>query len=207
MRRAIPWLMFVVMEITLLSLGVWQLQRKDWKEALIAQIARNAEQPTFALISTEQVTPDMEYRRVTFDCTYKLSDQYSVDGFDANKQIAKRRYVKCSAPATIVVDLGWSALTSAMAGSAGQIAVAGRVRHWTLPSAAQALGGIELVSPKNFAAPVAAFYVQNGDGLPPPLPNNHFAYAIQWFLFAGVLAVIFALFQRRQKLAPTGSGA
>jgi surfeit locus 1 family protein len=207
MRRAIPWLMFVLMEITLVSLGVWQLQRKDWKEALLAQMARNAEQPAFALSRPDQVTTDMEYARVNFVCAYKLSDQYSVEGFDAAAKIAKRRYIKCSRPAAIVVDLGWHAAAPDVVGGAALVTVSGRIRHWTAPSAAQALGGIKLVSPKDFTAPVAPFYVQAGDALPPPLPNNHLAYAMQWGLFAGVLAIIFVLFQRRQRLAPPPSGA
>jgi surfeit locus 1 family protein len=207
MRRTIPWLMFVLMEITLISLGMWQLERKEWKEALIAQIARNAEQPAFAFASADQVTPDMEYRRVNFVCAYKLADEYSVDGFDAAKRMAKRRYVKCSAPAHIVVDLGWHANASDVDAATGVIAVAGRIRLWPEQSRAQALGNIKLVGPQNFTAPVASFYVQTGDALPPPPPNNHFAYAVQWFIFAGVLGVIFALFQWWQRLAPKAPGA
>jgi surfeit locus 1 family protein len=34
------------------------------------------------------------------------------------------------------------------------------------------------------------------------IPNNHFGYAIQWFLFAGIAALIYGLaFRRRRALA------
>ncbi|MBC7987387.1 MAG: SURF1 family protein, partial [Sphingomonadaceae bacterium] len=33
---------------------------------------------------------------------------------------------------------------------------------------------------------------------PADIPNNHLAYAIQWFLFAGVAGVIYALALRRR---------
>jgi surfeit locus 1 family protein len=33
------------------------------------------------------------------------------------------------------------------------------------------------------------------------VPNNHLAYAVQWFLFAGVAAVIYALALRRRTRA------
>lgn len=31
------------------------------------------------------------------------------------------------------------------------------------------------------------------------VPNNHFAYAVQWFVFAGIAAVIFALALRSRR--------
>jgi surfeit locus 1 family protein len=36
------------------------------------------------------------------------------------------------------------------------------------------------------------------------IPNNHRAYAVQWFLFAGILVVIYGLWlrQRPRKMAP-----
>ena len=52
------------------------------------------------------------------------------------------------------------------------------------PVAAPAAGGI--------APPVAGL-----DAVQPPspedIPNNHWAYAVQWFLFAGIAAVIYAM--------------
>ncbi len=206
MRRVLPWLMFLVMEAVLISLGVWQLQRKDWKEELLAMRARNAALPALPLSSDTQISATMEYRRVKFACAFTAAGQYLVEGFDEAKNIASRRYVKCVSPLNIVVDLGWIAPDARMQSEPAMM-VAGRLRFWPEQSSAQALGGIQPVGPKNFAAPVAPFYVQQGDALPQPPPNNHFAYAIQWFIFAGVLCVIFMLFQRWQKLAPRPPGA
>ena len=41
---------------------------------------------------------------------------------------------------------------------------------------------------------------------PDTIPNNHFSYAIQWFLFAGIALIIYllALRQRWKKEAPNG---
>jgi surfeit locus 1 family protein len=207
MRRVIPFIMFLLMEITLISLGVWQLQRKEWKEAILASREKNANLPAFFLSHSNQVTPDMEYRRVNTLCFYRPTDTYSMEGFDEKSAIATRWFVKCSGPSQVVIDLGWGSKTSPLYGGAAIAPVSGRIRHWPLQSAAQAMGGIKPISPKNFVAPVAAFYVQSGDTLPPPPANNHFAYAMQWFIFAGVLLVIFTIWARRQRLAPLGSGA
>ena len=38
------------------------------------------------------------------------------------------------------------------------------------------------------------------------VPNNHFAYAIQWFLFAGIALLIYGL-ALRKRLRERGSGA
>ena len=37
------------------------------------------------------------------------------------------------------------------------------------------------------------------------VPNNHLAYGVQWFLFAGVAVVIYALALRRRGVAPSPS--
>lgn len=41
---------------------------------------------------------------------------------------------------------------------------------------------------------------------PDTIPNNHLSYAVQWFLFAGIAAVIYALAlrQRWRKEASNG---
>jgi cytochrome oxidase assembly protein ShyY1 len=34
------------------------------------------------------------------------------------------------------------------------------------------------------------------------IPNNHLAYAVQWFVFAGVAAAIYAILLWRRRSAP-----
>ena len=40
--HAIPWLVFLVMLALTVGLGVWQMQRKAWKDALVETIEKRA---------------------------------------------------------------------------------------------------------------------------------------------------------------------
>ena len=58
----------------LVTLGVWQVQRLQWKEALLAQLAANASAPPLGLAeaaSLQGTGRDPEFVRVKFTATYK----------------------------------------------------------------------------------------------------------------------------------------
>jgi surfeit locus 1 family protein len=58
----------------LVTLGVWQVQRLQWKEALLAQLAANAAASPMSLADAEAAAAggrDMEFVRVTFPGTYR----------------------------------------------------------------------------------------------------------------------------------------
>jgi surfeit locus 1 family protein len=58
----------------LVTLGVWQLQRLQWKEALLAQLAANAAAAPVDLSTAAALAAggrDMEFVRVTFTGTYR----------------------------------------------------------------------------------------------------------------------------------------
>ena len=48
------------------------------------------------------------------------------------------------------------------------------------------------------ANPPLAGLQPNATPDPRDIPNNHFSYAVQWFLFAGVALVIYALALRKR---------
>jgi surfeit locus 1 family protein len=193
MKRILPWIMFVVMELTLITLGVWQLQRLTWKETLLIQRQAAIQAPLQQISSSDQLQP---FQRATVTCTAKTSRREQ--GFDAQKNIAVRLYRLCqleSGPG-LVVRSSWM-----QADDNPSVDVSGRLLPWTpetFYSRWTGGSGLDLKSSWAATAPVADVFLQEGDSLPPELPNNHFAYAIQWFLFAGVLGIIFALYQRRQ---------
>ena len=58
----------------LVTLGVWQVQRLQWKEGLLAQLAANAAASPMSLADAEAAAAggrDMEFVRVTFPGTYR----------------------------------------------------------------------------------------------------------------------------------------
>jgi surfeit locus 1 family protein len=224
MRRAIPFIMFLLMEITLISLGVWQLQRKEWKEALLEQRRISATAPPLNLTISHVVNEKNAYSLVSFECQYDVLASIVESGFDEASNISDRKYILCNfkdAP-FIVVRGKW--INSAAEKSVRQPKVAfvagprlmsqivkGRLLPWPSQSFYDAWIGLgydrQSYWQKTHKAPIANYFVQSGDALPPPPANNHFAYAMQWFIFAGVLLVIFTIWTRRQRLAPPGSGA
>lgn len=66
-RRAgivLPTLMTIAALPVLLGLGTWQMQRKVWKDGLIAAIELRAGAPPEVIDGLRRATPDWEYRRV-----------------------------------------------------------------------------------------------------------------------------------------------
>jgi surfeit locus 1 family protein len=224
MRRAIPFIMFVLMELTLISLGVWQLQRKEWKEALLAQRRISAIAPPLNLTTSHILDEKNAYRLVSFECQYDAFTSIVESGFDEASNIADRKYILCNfkdAP-SVVVRSKWAKNASEKLVQQPKVAfvagpllmsqiVKGRLLPWPSQSFYDAWIGPGYDRQgywnKNHKAPVASYFVQSGDTVPPPPANNHFAYAMQWFIFAGVLLVIFTIWARRQRLAPPGPGA
>ena len=58
--------------------------------------------------------------------------------------------------------------------------------------------GIIAPGPRLVADPPLAGLQANARPDPADLPNNHLSYAVQWFLFAGVALVIYALAVRKR---------
>jgi surfeit locus 1 family protein len=67
------------------------------------------------------------------------------------------------------------------------------------------VAGVLLAQPKGkfdiIADPPLAGLEANARPDPADIPNNHLAYAVQWFLFAGVALVIYALALRKRMRA------
>jgi surfeit locus 1 family protein len=223
MRRAIPLIMFVLMELTLISLGVWQLQRKEWKEELLEQRLISIESPLLNMKANDILDAKMAYRRVSFQCQYDIFSSIVESGFDEASNIADREYILCNfkdAP-FVVVRSKWTKAEAKKSVGPPKVAfvsgplimsksVNGRLIPWPSQSFYESWVGQgydrQGYWQKKQKMPIADYFVQIGDALPPPPANNHFAYAMQWFIFAGVLLVIFTIWARRQRLAPPGSG-
>jgi surfeit locus 1 family protein len=224
MRQIIPIFMFILMEITLISLGVWQLQRKEWKEALLEQRLISVSAPLLNMKTNDILDAKIAYRRVSFKCGYDGFSSIVESGFDEASNIADREYILCNfkdAP-SVVVRSKWIKRSAEKLFGQPKVAfvsgplllsqsVEGRLFPWTSQSFYDSWVGSGYDRrgywQRKYKTPIADYFVQEGDALPPPPANNHFAYAMQWFIFAGVLLVIFTIWGRRQRLAPPGSSA
>ncbi len=189
MRRIpiLPTLVVALAMAVMVSLGLWQLQRAAWKDALLARYAVNADLPAMALPARD-APETLLYRRATATCRAPVAWTLRA-GQNRGGESGWRHVALCAGG--LAVDMGWSRALDAPQGYEGG-PVAGVLDadrdHGLMLVASSAAPGLE---PSRAPTPA-------------DLPNNHLAYAVQWFLFAGVAALIYGLaLQRRwrQKLA------
>ncbi len=87
LRRVLPWVMTGVMLAILLALGTWQMQRKAWKEDLIARVEERvdrAPEPFPGPKMWGQLDPDRDdYRRVIAKGRFRHADTLYLYGFVA----------------------------------------------------------------------------------------------------------------------------
>lgn len=187
MTRRIPILPTIVVVgaiLTMIGLGVWQLQRADWKAGLLARyqtaLAMSAEVPfPHGAAEVEKAL----YRRATITCG-KVLERGAISGKSLKGEAGWAQTVRCAtARGPVDVSLGWTNAPgeSAWAGGTiqGAIAPAGESARLIAMPAVAGLGDL--------AAPD-----------PSELPNNHMAYAWQWFFFAATALVIYVLALRKR---------
>lgn len=189
MKRRIPVTATIVVlaaVAAMVALGFWQLQRAEWKNELIAHYSQA--QAMSADVAWPRDSSSMEralFRYSGFDCQRVISNRTSAAknaaGGSGVSQIAR-----CALPdgSEAEVALGWSRPTDGFAWSGGP------VRGMIGPGGE--FGGI-------------LYAAQQPEGLlplaqpdPSDLPNNHLAYAGQWFFFALTALVIYVLALRRR---------
>ena len=96
--------------VTLMGLGIWQLQRNDWKQNLVAEShARTDAPPLDVTDATGLAADDMAYRRIRLEGEWRLDDvmflanraRYSVRGEEILLPVQP-----AEGPA-VLVNLGW----------------------------------------------------------------------------------------------------
>ncbi|GAA4774572.1 SURF1 family protein [Novosphingobium ginsenosidimutans] len=193
MRRLpiIPTVLVLAAVGVMIALGFWQLDRRAHKEAMLARYA------TAQTLTAEVSWPidpaqqeAMLFRRTTLDCRVEGKDA-PLAGYDRKGTVGWAHAVTCVLPggARAEVVLGWAKDLAERQWRGGT------VRGVIAPGAGKS---IRLIADPPLAGLAAS-------ALPDPksIPNNHWSYAIQWFLFAGVALVIYAL-ALRKRLAARG---
>ena len=194
MTRRVPifaTLVVVAAVATMIALGVWQLQRLAGKEALLARYAR-----TETMSSSVPWPRDAEsaeaalFRHAQIACDRVLS-QGATAGHNQAGTTGWAQIARCAIDGggEATVALGWTQapLIQPWAG--------GKIEGLVAPGEG---GSVRLIAGK---PPAGMQPLARPD--PRDVPNNHFAYAIQWFLFAGVAAAIYAIaLWRRMRPSP-----
>lgn len=185
----------------MIKLGTWQLQRADEKDALIARYAVASKLPEMAY-PTIGAGDGALFRRAGGSCVEPLMPRIE-GGLNARGEVGWRHIVSCRTGAEgpgMTVDIGWSRqFIRAADWKGGEVSgiISREPDHRSLLSQAFARGkspGLMLIlsEPASGLEPSAPPTTRD-------VPNNHFAYAVQWFVFAGIAAVIFALALRSRR--------
>lgn len=205
----IPTLIVALAVAAMIGLGVWQLDRRAEKEAAIARYAGNRDLPVMAF-PRPPVGDEHLFRRASAMCL-EVTGWTEQAGRAENGQKGWRHIADCRT--------GIEALTTKF--DMGVSTAPGVTPVWkggeVTGSITQAPDSTPLLAAlfgKRPPRPLMLVAESPAPGLaesarpdPSSVPNNHLAYAVQWFLFALAAVVIYALALRwRERKASPPSG-
>jgi surfeit locus 1 family protein len=185
----LPTLIVAASVATMVTLGVWQLRRAEWKADLIARYSQA--QAMSANIPWPADKAGLEqalFRWSQFTCTRVLGIRTTAATSAAGESgVAQVAHCEVEEGGEAEVALGWSRPTQQIAWHGGRVngiigpgGTFGGMLHASPPAP-----GLEPLAPPD----------------PKDLPNNHLAYAGQWFFFALTALVIYVLAVRRRRNA------
>ena len=181
----IPTLIVAAAIATMIALGFWQLHRADWKEGLIARYQQASEMS--AEVEFPRAPEAIEaalFRRSSVTCAEVLTTRETASrNLQGTSGLAQVATCRLAGGGTTEIFLGWNQRMSVVDWKGGPIS------GFVAPSGE----GVRLI-----ANPPAFGLLPLAAPDPRELPNNHMAYAWQWFLFAASALVIYALALRKR---------
>jgi surfeit locus 1 family protein len=186
----IPTLLVALAVATMIALGIWQLQRKEQKDAMLSRYESAVGLPAVAWPTVPDPAALPLFRRSSLNCVRVVKIE-TVSGSNAAGKAGFAHIASCQTGDAngpdAKVAFGWSERPQAPKWGGGP------VNGIIAPSGAQL---IKLVS------------TDAVDGLdilaepsPSQIPNNHLLYAIQWFIFAAAATIIYILAVRKRSKA------
>lgn len=183
----IPTIIVLAAVATMIALGIWQLGRRAEKEALIAsyqQALQSSDQRPFPADYGGAFSDADFFHPTAFDCTAVLSRE-AISGRSSAGQNGFAHVVRCQTgrgPADVL--LGWSRDPAFPAYEGGVIEglIVRGGKDGARVQMAEPIDGLKALAKPD----------------PADLPNNHLAYAGQWFFFALTALVIYVLALRRR---------
>jgi surfeit locus 1 family protein len=221
-----PTVFTVPAVLLMLGLGVWQVERLQWKTALIAERTERVGGGPIALPGPDASLADAEYHRVVVAGAFRHDREILLGArsFNGNPGYHVITPFQLDGGRVLLVDRGWIPLERKASGKRAQGQVAGHVQldavirlngkqNWLVPDNRPDIDfffWIDLPAMAKFAGLPNAetrFYLEAGPARNPggfpiggqtriDLPNDHLQYAITWFALAAALIVIYVLYHR-----------
>ena len=197
----LPTIVVTLACAVMVALGFWQLDRRAEKAAQLALFAANMQKEAVAFQPKGPVSDALLFRLSSAMCV-KVTGWRTEAGRSVKGGSGYRWIAECSTGAEgpgLLADMGVTRNPKLKPNWAGG-PVRGRVT--TEPSHQSLfgkLGGTQEVLRPMLVSDIAAPGLEaSAPPSPDEVPNNHLAYAVQWFLFAGVAALIYILALRRR---------
>lgn len=200
----IPTILVALAAVAMIALGIWQLQRHREKEALLATLAANHDKPPIAFPRFAQGDTAL-FRRASAFCL-SVTEWQARAGRDAKGDSGWRQIARCRTGAEgpgFSVQLGISDKAEDHPAWRGG-KVSGFISHApnSMPVIVGMFGGAhpELMLVADTPPPGLR---PNAPADLSAVPNNHLAYAVQWFIFATIAVAIYVIaLRRRRPVAP-----
>ncbi len=183
----IPTILVGLAVATMVGLGIWQLQRKGQKEALLAryEAATGLDAVSWPTVPDAKALP--LFRKSSLMCINVRTIQ-SVSGVNSSGKAGFAHIASCQ--------------TGGAEGPGAKVAIGWSERPQSPTWEGGAIKGV--IAPDN-AQLIKLIATDKVEGLqllakpsPEQIPNNHLLYAIQWFIFAAAAAIIYVLALRKR---------
>ncbi|AXJ95011.1 SURF1 family protein [Sphingomonas sp. FARSPH] len=192
----IPTMIVALAVAAMIGLGLWQLlDRWPKKEAYLAQLAQNPARPPIAFPRLPDDT--LLFRRTSAMCLQPVGERLVGAGAAGYRVIASCR-TGAEGPG-VLVQLGTTRDPKFHSDWRGGM-VKGFISH--APDPRPLLATLFDHRPQDMllvADTPPPGLAANGKPDLASVPNNHLSYAVQWFFFAAIAAVIYALALRRRR--------
>ncbi len=173
---------------TMIALGVWQLQRMDEKQVMLARYATAiADGATVAFPDADGTAVEKAlFHRSEVNCQSITPPWNSIAGRNAKGDTGYVHLANCAIGGgrRAQVQAGWTKGPDHPEWAGGK--VTGLIAPYTD-------GAARLI-----ADPPVPGFAASARPDPADVPNNHLAYAVQWFFFALVALVIYGLALRKR---------
>jgi cytochrome oxidase assembly protein ShyY1 len=197
----IPTLLVLTAAAAMVALGIWQLQRKGEKEALIALYERNRAMSSLVTYPKLPPVPDAFLFRKSSVVCLEVVKWDPRGGTDRKGQTGIRMIADCRTGAEgpgVLIDVGiaddfkppeWKGGTvqGTIVPGPEQPTLIQRLTGKAVPARAMLVADAPVPGLRASEVPSGA-----------DVPNNHLAYAVQWFFFAAIALIIYALAVRRR---------